>query len=605
MNAVLVAGVLIVSGLAAKSGQQRDSLPQVQRGTASVSGRVVIAGESAQPARRAIVSMEGNGQHLGHHAITDDEGRFRIERLPAGKYTLAASRPGFVTIPYGAARPGFTGKTLVLTEGEHVEGLDLVLMRGAVITGVIRDWDGRLVPGIEVSVLRRDRLAAGRSLTQVRTDDKGVFRAFGLAPGTFIVSVQPRPLLRDRTYAPTEADVDAMLLALRRDQARPATAASNPAMPADREVSDLVPTYFPGAFSLDDAEPITLRAGEERTGVDLTLQLMASTRIQGRILSADGPRLENVRLYLIRSSRQRTVLPRSGEVKPDGSFQFSAVEPGRYLVAAISVSPGAREALTGSASSSAGRQSTLCALATEEISVSGSEVQDLILPLRRCLTLDVGVAFRESTANSRPPNLDSLRLSLEPIRSTVLPTYVPPRVPPLPGPDQRFVLGDLGDVLPGVYRLRAEFPSSGPGTGWSLVSSTANGRDILDASLVLTQNSPDVTTVLLTFTDQHSSLSGRVEAPRATASDHTVIVFPKNSDWWQEPFRRVRSTKPATDGQFRIEGLPPGEYYLAALVEVAPDEWLDSTFLNEIVKMSLPFTLHAGEHKIQNLKIER
>ena len=47
-------------------------------------------------------SLEELERALGHHTITDDEGRFEFASLPAGRYMLSAARPTYVTIAYGA-----------------------------------------------------------------------------------------------------------------------------------------------------------------------------------------------------------------------------------------------------------------------------------------------------------------------------------------------------------------------------------------------------------------------------------------------------------------------------------------------------------------------
>ena len=78
-------------------------------GTASIAGTVVNDEERAVPVRRAIVTIAGPGLVPSRSAITDDDGRFAIERLPAGRFTVSVSRAAFVTSIYGAKRPGKPG----------------------------------------------------------------------------------------------------------------------------------------------------------------------------------------------------------------------------------------------------------------------------------------------------------------------------------------------------------------------------------------------------------------------------------------------------------------------------------------------------------------
>src|SRR6185295_15911657 len=92
--------------------------------------------------------------------------------------------------------PGFVpaeeigdGRTLILNKVETIEHFDFVLMRGAVITGKVVDTDGRPVIETEVqiySALNGNRLFQG-GLAQ--TDDRGIYRAYGLRPGSYRVAV--------------------------------------------------------------------------------------------------------------------------------------------------------------------------------------------------------------------------------------------------------------------------------------------------------------------------------------------------------------------------------------------------------------------------------
>jgi hypothetical protein len=52
-----------------------------------------------------------------------------------------------------------------------------------------------------------------------------------------------------------------------------------------------------------------------------------------------------------------------------------------------------------------------------------------------------------------------------------------------------------------------------------------------------------------------------------------------------------------------VTGLPPGEYRIAALVDVAPGEINDPAFLEQIVAASVKVTLAEGERKTQDLRI--
>src|SRR5262245_2114269 len=76
----------------------RDPRVTTVTGTAVVRG-VVVDATSGAPIRRATVRVFGPPfRENSPSALTDDEGRFEIKELPAGKFTLNASKPGYVDL---------------------------------------------------------------------------------------------------------------------------------------------------------------------------------------------------------------------------------------------------------------------------------------------------------------------------------------------------------------------------------------------------------------------------------------------------------------------------------------------------------------------------
>jgi hypothetical protein len=84
-------------------------------------------------------------------------------------------------------------------DGEHLENLDLALPAGNVITGQVVDENGAALPLATVRILRYVYQQGHQQLVPVgtdRTDDRGQYRVFGLAPGDYLVSANvPRQRL--------------------------------------------------------------------------------------------------------------------------------------------------------------------------------------------------------------------------------------------------------------------------------------------------------------------------------------------------------------------------------------------------------------------------
>jgi hypothetical protein len=102
---------------------------------------------------------------------------------------------------------------------------------------------------------------------------------------------------------------------------------------------DFAPVYYPSAFTIEEATPIVIRASEEHGAVDITLTMMSTSVVAGRIRTPDGRPLGSVHLSLTRAAGQSNPITITTSMLPDGSFRFSSVAPGRYLLAARAMSP--------------------------------------------------------------------------------------------------------------------------------------------------------------------------------------------------------------------------------------------------------------------------
>src|SRR5215510_5488253 len=156
--------LLAVFTFAKAQTPQRDNRPR----TASVSGRVTIAGKPAVNAKVVItevnhrpapgnqgflIDLPGSGAGEDYVVLTDAEGRYRATNLPEGKYEAHVSLGGCVR-----EKPSPNAslmESLSLSEGASRENVDFALVRGGVITGRVADPDGRPLIARTVSLDRK------------------------------------------------------------------------------------------------------------------------------------------------------------------------------------------------------------------------------------------------------------------------------------------------------------------------------------------------------------------------------------------------------------------------------------------------------------------
>ncbi len=182
-GAALVVGALApvpraaVPGPDTRTADAVPALPQVRdagRGpavveTANVSGTLVTDEATPRPVRRATMTL-GGVPGYGRVTVTDNAGHFAFAGLPAGRFTLAAARPGYVTGTYGVRRPGRPGVPIAVGDGQHVD-ITMTIVRGAVITGTIVDPHGRPMPNVRVEALLATTAGGSGGLVEHRDLD--------------------------------------------------------------------------------------------------------------------------------------------------------------------------------------------------------------------------------------------------------------------------------------------------------------------------------------------------------------------------------------------------------------------------------------------------
>jgi protocatechuate 3,4-dioxygenase beta subunit len=281
---------------------------ETKTGTATVSGRVTLKGE---PARGVMIILDGRTSFPSntHSARTDENGRFRFTGVAAGRYSVDAFAPGYASTKDKSHSA--LEKSLNITEGEEVENIDFEIKRGGIIAGRITDSQGRPVIEETITLSKRDRnnqpenyFTYTPSNDMYRTDDRGVYRIYGLPEGRYLVSVG---------YAPTRG-VDRMT--------------------SSRTIYPRV--FYPNVISESEAKAIEVSEGSEATNVDITGIDPKETRdISGRVVdSGTGKPVPDLQVDISAiSSDGRGMSISSGDKVqsgPDGAFRMFGVMPGKY-----------------------------------------------------------------------------------------------------------------------------------------------------------------------------------------------------------------------------------------------------------------------------------
>ena len=554
---VLIAGFCCVLGigvpgpLAALAAQTRDGAGQPARdtsafdptpGLAALSERV-LAGDTGAVVKRAIVRLAGQDTRDRRTVQTDDNGRYQFSDLQAGRYTVTASKAGFITFAYGQKHPRQPALPIQVDTARQLRNVNIALPRGSLITGHVVDEDGVPIARAMVQVLRYVYRQGLRQIEPSGTDqtaDRGQYQVFDLEPGDYFVSVTlPRRHAGFGGGGPGGPGARGG-----RGERLGGGLFGAPDLVEGTDAVGLAPTFYPGVTMLREAVPLTVGLSQEISGVNFAAQLVRMARVGGMVFGPDGSPAPGTQV-LLTSAEVLGRAPAStlaGRVDRDGYFEVNSVPPGRYIV----------QALTGR-----GRGDRRPVCASQEIAGNGQDITDLTMMLRRGAEIRGTVTF-DGIQLPDPSDLERLLVTTSPLN----PTPFGRRVGSQAGveADGGFVLGDIGDG-PRLIRLN-RLPD-----GLQLKAVYVEGRDIIDSA----QNSvagQTISGVTLVLTDQITELAGMVhDAGGDAVTEFTVIAFSTDKRIWQPQSRHIMASRPDQNAQYRMRGLPPGDY-LPSVVEV-------------------------------------
>ena len=520
----------------------RDRAPST--GTASISGRVVVAGTGA-PIRRAEVQASAGGNQPFRGVLTDENGRFELRDLPIGRWTVRAAKTGFLPQQFGQRNPFTASDPVVLAERQQFTA-DFALTRGGAITGRVHDEFGDPIASARVSALRLTSTANGRRLVGAGsssiTDDTGSFRIYGLSAGEYYVAANL-----------TTTTANGLL-----------TTAAGPVTYA--------PSYYPGTADIAAAQRVTLRAAEEQSGVTIALSPVRAVRVAGMVLGAAGaPIAARITLEHAPFADGGGSGSRSAGSTADGTFSIANVAPGTYVLR-----------VAGRVTAS----NRLPEVAAVPLTVTGEDVAGLIVTT----THGAAISGSISAENGARVETSGIRVTAPPMSGSSQGSVPRAQV----NPAGTFELSGLN----GVHALRFEQVP----TGWAIKSVTANGVEVADSAMEFLGSNQVAVRVILT--DRLTELTGTIRSGNPLARGATVVVFPDDPAKWSAVSRYVRTARAGDDGQFTVRGLPPSPQYLAIALEYLENgEQLEPDFLQRMQARASRLSLSEGEKKTIDLDL--
>ena len=503
MSNLLVLALLLVTSSCVVA--QVPSSNPLQTKTGAISGTVVT--ETGQPIQNALVYVRTfSSLRPVQAATTDNEGKFEVTGLEPLTYQAIARHNVYTPVPREDGTPN----------NYHIgDSVKVVMVKGGVITGTVTTRVGEPVIGLRV---RATNVLTGETNYERSTDDRGVYRIYGLPSGRYVVWAGG-----GSSYSIDPYDAD-------------------------------VPTYSP-ASTRDTAAEIVVRAGEETANVDIRYRGEAGRTISGTINNAPGGPT-GVLVTLISASEGGTQV-NVGSL-PQGNnhvFAFYGVDDGDYTIIGRTSLPGAESSLSQS----------------QRISVRGLDVTGIELTMKPMGSVSGQVVLEELKTKEcdkrEVPILTETLVSAwhkQDEAAKALPNFVWGMGTPASADAQGSV--KLRNLAPGNYYFVTRFTAK----SWylqsiSLASSTA--KKAVDATRVWTtvKSGDRIAGLKITLAEGAASLSGQVALAEGETLPEKLFVYavPAEKESGDEVLR-FYAVAVTPDGKIALSNLAPGRYWVLA-----------------------------------------
>jgi hypothetical protein len=501
-----------------------------------ISGRVVTEEGAGLPGITVRLSPVGPKSRFsaGRTVSTDDEGNFRFTDLPPRAYSLQAENGrAYVRAPQSAAERA-------QTRYYHIgESGTLTMMRGGVITGRVTNAGNEALIALPLAAIPvRD--AEGNPIgnqavspsVQAFTDDRGIYRFYGLTPGTYVVLAN----------------------------------SGNPYWGSQTSLYDNeAPTYYPSS-TRDTALEVQVTSGSEATGIDIRYRGERGHAVSGKVIGGKDAQVSLVQA----ATGAQIALGFVYRGVADETFDLYGISDGEYEIIAR----------TGTGSD------VPAASQPRRITVRGADVTGLEL---RMLALG-SLAGRVVIETSPTPCDKPVKTAFPEFALTAHPekgeseSAIKPMAAEAPVNDKgEFVIGELQAIR---YRLALNLPNETlyvksilAGTAAKPAAAkpaTVSAANDFARSGFAPKQGEKLSEVTVTVTDGAASVRGKIiPANEGAKQPSRLRVFlvpaePASGD----DILRYSETLARADSAFGFTNLAPGKYWLLARA-VADDEPVD------------------------------
>jgi hypothetical protein len=419
--------LLVAAAQAQPATPPRDAASS-KSGSASLSG-VITDQDSNRPLHRAVVTLVPSADARQLEALTDAAGRYEFVGLAPGEYGVVATagdlRATHLRQAFGrsapldpGSRPPWSG--VKLEPGERRTGVNIPLVRALAIEGRVLDGGNEPMAEVEVGLTRAD--GTPYPSFGIRSDDRGDYRAFGLAPGRYHVCAAP------------QGSVDGL-----------------------SEASRFVRTCYPAAIGEGDAADIIL-TNSDASGMDIHVQRSGTFTASGSVVDAAGSVVDAPSVQAVPLDRRNTPAWARGN---SGTFVLRGLTPGQYLIKASvggpenrgDTRPPAREEEVGYTS----------------IDVVASDVAGTVVQLSTGRTVSGRITFEGGS----PGPASQLRMAVHAGVTNLQWAMTISERPPVSA-----VSDKLTFELKGLYQLPLTIVVTGMPDGWVVKSVRLDGQDI-------------------------------------------------------------------------------------------------------------------------------